>query len=84
MSIIDIYVNKSMDLAISEKTGLECEYCRNEKTNKNDYGVFCAGCGHEVKQALCFFFGVPVYDRNDYIEILKNADFAILNLKEVK
>jgi NADH pyrophosphatase NudC (nudix superfamily) len=69
--VLEKYMQRSREFAEQNKTGRECPYCGSSKTQTNRYGVFCAGCGSEKFRELATCFGVPVYDKDDFIALAK-------------
>ncbi len=73
--LLEKYRRKAHELHEQGKTGYECTWCGQTKKTRNNYGVFCAGCGYECKTVILTAFGVPVYDAIDAFELQKSAGF---------
>ncbi len=72
--VTEKYYKRSMELAMQHKTGYECPYCGISETQENRYGIFCAGCGIERHKELAKCFGVPVFDPDDVIALMKEME----------
>lgn len=59
------YLKIREELSKQGKSGLECDYCGNTRSQRNHYGTFCSGCGAETKKIFGYCYGVPVYDAED-------------------
>lgn len=77
MSVLDKYYKLSIDkLTRGEYLGEKCEYCGTLESRKDER---CSKCGAEMKEPLCFIFGVPVYDSDDYIEAITSTGYIGYN-----
>jgi hypothetical protein len=71
--IADKYRRLAIELAEQGKTGHECAYCGNIAKQMNRHGTFCAGCGAERPAVYGICFGVPVYDAEDAVTLMRSS-----------